>query len=359
MKVFKTRLWEKLKLYRLGYLLVTLKVRHVHGERCISFAKDELIVVCLTKNAESYIPSFINHYIGLGVKHIIILDNGSADDTIKIASMYAGVSVFSCSLPYKKYSLLMRQYLFWRFGKMNHWILCVDIDELFDYPCSDRLHLNELLNYLKARKFTTMVAYMLDMFSEQPVSSLKPGVDDLKNEYPYFDISSISKTDYLTYYPYRGYSNQSKRKIKLNNILPNSEIKHYIGGIRAKIFNLPGVFLIKHPLIFMDGKTELVHEHFVDHASVADTVAVLYHYKFISGISARIDNALKERQYSHDSVEYQKYYQVMKKTPDICLKTDSAMKLESVNDLVDLNFLQVSKDYLEWTGTHNKYSSGS
>lgn len=347
MDAFRARTRRRLKLFWLRYVLAPLKVRHVYGNRRIKYASDELLVVCLAKNARQYINSFIKHYVELGVKHIVILDNDSTDDTVALASGNEKVSVYRCSLPFRKYNLLMRQYLVRRFGKNNHWVLCVDIDELFDYPYSDKIHLDTLLKYLREKSYTTMVAYLLEMFSDQPISRPNPEITDLKKEYPLYDISSVRKSDYLTSYPYSGYSNRFKREVRLDNTLGDPGIGHYAGGIRALIFNLPEVYLIKHPLMFLDGKIKLVHQHFVDHASVADITGVLFHYKFVSGFSEIVDDAIKNQQYSDDSREYRNYSRVLKEHPDICLTTCNARKLGSVNDLIDSNYLKITEDYLQ------------
>ena len=347
------QLRNKLHEFWIKYLILPMNVKHVHGKRFLSYAKDELIVVSLAKNAEVYISSFIDHYIQLGVKHIFILDNGSTDNTVSITSKYPQVSVYQCSLSFREYNLLMRQFLLRRFGRKNRWLLCVDIDELFDYPCSDRINLGAFLRYLSTRKYTTIVAYMLDMFSEQPISHLDTESDNLKQAYPYFDISTISKFDYHEWYPYHGHSNRFIRKEKLQNVLSNPEIKHYSGGIRSKIFDLPNIYLIKHPLIFKDGKAELVHQHFVNYAHVADVSGVLYHYKLSAGFQDRIQDAIKNKQYWNDSLEYTKYHRVIEKIPDICFKTNSAEKFDSVNNLVHVNFLHITKEYIDWCEQHS------
>ena len=345
---------EKIELFWLRRVRMPLSVRHICGKKRITCDDDELVVVSLVKNAEVYINSFIDHYLSLGARHIFILDNGSTDKTVELASNVSGVSVFRCLLPFREYNLLMRQYLVRRFGSKNRWILCVDIDELFDYPCSDRVSLQILLAYLNSRKFTTMVAYMLDMFSGLPLSRLEPGGDNLKMNYPYYDISSVIKTEYPESYPDHGYSNTLQRQSKLHNIPANSAVRHYTGGIRASRFNMPGVYLTKHPLVYINGKTELVHQHFVNHARVADITGLLFHYKFVTGFKARVLDALANKQYWNDSCEYLNYLRELESNVDICLKKDSARKLNSVNELIETDYIQVSKDYMRWCDKYGK-----
>ena len=128
------------------------------------------------------------------------------------------------------------------------------------------------------------------------------------------------------------------------------------GGIRAQLFNLPDVYLIKHPLIFMDGRVEYVHQHFVDHAAIADVTGVLYHYKFVGGFAVKVDDAIANKQYAEDSREYRHYRQVLDKHPHLSLKTDSAAKLNNVKDLVQGKFLQETEKYLDWISSHKHWS---
>jgi len=339
---------EALKLFWLRQIRMPCSVRHVSGPRHVTYARDELVVVTLVRNAEVYIDTFVAHYLELGARHIYVLDNGSSDRTVELASRLSRVSVFYCSLPFRDFNLLMRQYLVRRFGNKNRWILCVDIDELFDYPYSDRIDLRSFLTYLNQRQYTTVVAYLLEMFSELPLSHLDEALGDLKTRCRYFDISSIRKSSYPQRYPDHGYTNRLQQQQELKNTLSNPAIKLYTGGIRASCFDLQGVYLIKHPLVFVDGKSELVHQHFVNQAHVADITAVLYHYKFVAGFRCRVKDALLNRQYWAESVEYLNYDRVLEADGDARLISDTSRVLRSVNDLVDAEFLQVTPEYSVW-----------
>src|SRR5918993_341868 len=140
--------------------LVSLSVKHLHGPKKIAYGPEELVVVCLVRNGRPYVKSFIDHYISLGVKHIIFMDNGSDDDTVAVAQDHERVTVVQTKLPYKHFEYEMKLYLISRFGK-GRWSLYVDIDELFDYPYSDVVGLSSLLRYLNERSYTAVVAQHL------------------------------------------------------------------------------------------------------------------------------------------------------------------------------------------------------
>jgi hypothetical protein len=65
----------------------------------------------------------------------------------------------------------MKEYLVRRFSK-GRWNLCVDIDEFFDLPFSTIATMNALLHYLNMKRYSAVIAQMLDLFSELPLSKL-------------------------------------------------------------------------------------------------------------------------------------------------------------------------------------------
>src|SRR5215208_2763403 len=122
-------------------------IEHLYGPEEVPYADDELVLVCLLRDGRPYIKSFVEHHFSMGVKHIFFLDNGSTDGTVEALKEYENVTVLRTELPFKRYEYPMTQYLIERFGR-GRWCLCVDIDELFDYPYSDVVGLGSLLGYL-------------------------------------------------------------------------------------------------------------------------------------------------------------------------------------------------------------------
>ena len=321
-------------------LILRFNVKHIYGPKTVDYNLDELIVLCLVRDSELHIRSFIEHYLSLGVKHIVFLDNNSTDDTLSLIRNHENVSIFQTKLPYKRYRLVMKLYLMTRFGK-NRWSLYADVDELFDYPFSDVMPLNVLLNYLNDKSYTAVVAHMLDMFSDKPLSSLKSKKDDsLKELYRYYDISNITPMGYFH-----------------RNIMSN-KISIYFGGIRKTLFGSSfeyGQLLTKHPLIFLDRKIIPIYlnDHTVRNAHVADFTCVLFHYKFLSNFSEQALRIAQEEHYYLGSIEYKKIVSVLQQNPDPQIKQETSQELKSVNDLIDNRFLMVSEDYMNWVKEHS------
>lgn len=312
-------------------MILRNSVKHIYGLKDINYAINELIVLCVVRNGETYIKSFIEHYLSLGVKHIVFLDNGSTDDTIAIATKYTNVSVLQTHCPYQKYETLMKKYLVKRFSR-NRWNLFADIDELFDYPFSNVLNLSGLLTYLNENSYTAVVAQMLDMFSNgSSFQDLRVNKNNsLKQLNEYYDVSNISKSSY----PW--------------GFLSNPSVKMHRGGIRKTLFGTNNG-LTKAPLIFLDHKIKpFVDFHHVKNANIADFTGVLLHYPFACSFQEKVYEAVQTDRYQQSaSYEYQMYWNKLIEAPDLIIKQETAHKLKSIDDLVN-GFLVVSENYEKW-----------
>jgi hypothetical protein len=334
----KRRILEDLALIRwVRRWRVHLSVKHLHGPKEIAYAPDELVVVCIVRNGRPYIKSFIDHYLSLGVKHMVFLDNGSEDDTVAVARSYERVTVIQSKLPYKKYEGAMIQYLISRFGK-DRWSLYVDIDELFDYPYSDVVSLSSLLRYLNEKSYTAVVTQVLDMFPDRALSSRVSQKDEpLRELYRFYDLSNIKRKDYNP----------------KSNVVANKDIKRYKDGIRSTLFDVPFA-LTNHRLIFFDGKVRPRASgrglHLIENARLADFSCVLYHYKLVDGFREWAAQVVREKRYTRDLMlrHYNKYHQVLEWNPDVRIRQATARKLGSVNELIDNGFLVVSEEYRRW-----------
>lgn len=323
--------------------VVGLSVKHLHGPKKIAYALDELVVVCVVRDGRPYIKSFIDHYLSLGVKHIVFLDNGSHDDTVAVARDHERVTILQTKLPFKKYELAMKQYLISRFGKAR-WCLYVDVDELFDYPYSNIVGLSCLLGYINEKSYTAVVTQMLDMFPDRALSSRVSQKDEpLKELYKFYDLSNIEKKDYK---PRRG---------RGSNVAANADIKMFKGGIRSTHFDAP-FLLSKHPLIVSDGQVRHRDNglHGIRNARVADFSCVLYHYKLVDGFRERVTQAAQEETYAQATFHYKKYHEVLERNPGIRIRQDTARELGSVNELIDSGFLVVSDEYRRWAADAGK-----
>jgi Glycosyl transferase family 2 len=315
----------------------TLRLRtgvyHVYGKSRLNYSQDELVVICVVRNGRIYVNSFIKYYFALGVKHIVFLDNGSTDNTIQIASRYDNVTILKTDLPYSKYENLMKNYLARRFSK-RRWNLCADIDEFFDWPFSPIVSIGSLLRYLNARCYTAVVAQMLDLFSDLPLTEVRDDPEeDVTKSYKYYDISNIEK---LTYKWSR---------------LSYDDIKMHFGGIRKTIFGSNNG-LTKAPLVFVSPRIQLFKVwHHAENAYIANFTCVLLHYPFTSSFYDKVKDAAAMKRYGYvTSDEYDLYWARLSREPGLILRLDTARRYIGVEPLIDEGFLVASSDYLDWVG---------
>src|SRR5215212_2236193 len=326
------------------------EVEHLHGPEQIPCSETELVVLCLVRDGEPWVKYFIEHYTSLGAKHIVFLDNDSRDSTVSAISKYDGVSVLRTKLPFRVViegivgQILMRRYLIERFGK-GRWSLCVDIDELFDYPYSDVISVDSFLGYLNHKSYTAVIAHTLDMFPESALSRrTQRVVEDLKGEYRFYDISRLA-TMRMT---------KHELASKTNNIVESDEVAvRFRGGIRDNIFGFR-TLLRKYPLVFSDGTLEHVGPHMVNGARVADLTCVLFHYKFYAfSLQDYWHRSIEHKKYGNPNMQrkYAQYAEVLDKDPELQLKRETSRELSSMNDLLENGFLVASEDYVSWVNT--------
>jgi hypothetical protein len=320
--------------------LLPSRIKHIRGPQQASYSLDELLVISVVRNGELYIESFLDHYRSMGVRHFVFLDNGSTDRTVEMLCLHNDVTVLQTYAPYNKYENTMKRYLAERFSP-GRWNLCADIDELFDYPFSERLSLDDFLGYLNANKYTAVVAQVLDMFSDLPLTELQSRANDLLSEkYRFYDISSIDKEEYL-------WSQRS-----------NPEIKMHWGGIRKQVFGTVNG-LTKSPLVLMDGKVKpFITWHHPKGARMADISCLLMHYPFVTSFSAKVEDAVRTGRYGFKvDDEYKAYAKTLRDNERLSLKMESAQRFVGLEPLINARFLVVSANYRQWVSKHSEEQS--
>jgi hypothetical protein len=256
-------------------------IHRVSGPAHFAYADNEFMVVCLVKNGIEYLPSFLRHYRAMGARHFCFIDNESTDDTREVLAHEPDVTTYRTALKHKKFESEIRRVIIERHCR-SRWCMCVDIDELFEFPGADVITSRGFLDYLNVNWFTSVVSYMLDMFAQEPHAA----APYLEDAYPNFDLSNITRGDYFA-----GFEAFCDR-----NVLQEPGIGNYYGGVRQHyIRSGESKFLLtKHPLVFIDHRIEAVTmPHFCNNARVADVTCLLKHYKLTVSLRARIEEGVE------------------------------------------------------------------
>lgn len=326
--------WLRLQRERLAVLRSMVLL---HGPKTVSCAPDEAIIVCLVKDGAFFVREFIEHHQLLGVKHIVFIDNGSTDGTLEIAQQYPNISVWQSRLPVARYELHLRHFAVERYGQGN-WCLCVDIDELFDYPGSEERSFKELLQYMNRHGYTAVVANLLDMFSNDSSHHYghQPGAS-LRETYRYYDVSNIVKCNYYEIeYAY----------FLAKNRLANPATQFFFGGIRRTLFGIHNG-LTKHPLFRVVGDLQpITHAHCSNNAYCADFTAVLYHYKFAGDFHSSVRKRVDQQTWAHG--EDEAYLKKIEELGELSFDQGTSRRLDSTDQLIDDGFVLVSEQFRQW-----------
>lgn len=326
---------------RVRPLVLRASVRHLHGPRRISCGVDELIALCVVRNGALHVTSFLRHHHALGVKHIVLLDNGSTDGTVDLARAFDRVTILQTRRPYRTYETVLKRYLVGRFAR-GRWSLTVDIDELFDYPGSDRMEIGALLAYLNENAYTAVLAQMLDLFSDVPLDRLESSPrDSLKERYCYYDTSEVER------HPYRF------------GTPANPAIRMHAGGIRKAIFGTENGLTKACLIRLVPPVIPFVGFHQVANAAIADFTAVLLHYPFVGTFREKVREAVRTDRYRISARdEYAKYWARLNAGAELRLHRTSARRYAGPDQLLEEGFLVVSPKYRRWAEARSRRRSG-
>jgi len=307
------------------------RIKYLHGPRTVTYGQDELLVITVVRNGQLYVRSFMEHYRALGVAHCVFLDNGSTDDTVDALCSFPNTTVLQTDVPYGKFENTMKRYLAERFSP-GRWNLCADIDELFDYPFSDRLLLQHFLRYLNYHAFSTVVAQMLDMFSDAPLADVRSTPEDrVWEKFTFYDVTTIDRP------PYEWVDR------------PRDDIRMHWGGIRRRAFGTDNG-LTKTALVLMDGKVKpFIEWHHALGGVTADVTCLLRHYPFAGAFVDKVHDAVRTSRYGATTTgEYVAYANALEANPKLTLMSKSARAFTGVEPLIDDRFLVVSDEYRRW-----------
>jgi len=250
---------------------------------------DIICLVC-TRNEMLRLPDFLRHHRELGVARFAVLDNGSEDGTLEYLLDQPDVDVFSVSGSFSEArgGMYWRERLAARYG-YGRWYLIIDADELLVYSGMQRRNLHDLAKYLTGWGSKALLAPMIDMYSDKPLSdySYVRG-DRLIEACRFFDGSS---------YKVHWHEHQ---------------IIGLSGGPRVRLLsNETGAFgnyINKYPFFFWDRSVRRRNIHnFYAYRHKPGPSGALLHFKFLPDFGEQVDRALKDGQYWNHSTQYKIY----------------------------------------------------
>lgn len=281
-------------------------LKHSRELRCVqnntkSISKKDIVLFCTLKNEAHRIDFFLDYYRKLGVRHFVLVDNGSSDGLMELLGGCEDVSVFYTEGSYKESNFGMHwlNFLLWKYG-VGRWCLTCDPDEFLVYPYMDSRDLYDLTDYLGSVGQESFFAPMIDMYSDGLVSDtyLASGQSPL-SVCRFFDAASYTK--------------------QFNKGFKNFYIQ---GGVRQRVFSkerpeaspaLNKVPLIKWNLYsaYVSSMHMAIPRRFNNACAPHKTSGALLHFKFIGQLQEKVAEELVSKQHYNDSAEYKLYGKVI------------------------------------------------
>lgn len=313
-------------------LAVLMRSRHLHGPRRVSLADDDCATVTLLRNGAFFLDKLLAHHRALGVRHSLIIDNGSTDDSVAIARRHPDVTILRNTLPPLRYEKALRRALARRHIK-GGWLLFVDVDELFLPPLGHRDALRRLVRYCNAAGFTAVQCQMLDLFSDLSLSvtARMTHAEALKH-FRRYSLADVEARDFFD--PGLPFASHV-----VNSRCADRNIRFLFGGIRKRQFG-EACCLSKQALVRNLPEIGLqAHPHLSENVRCADVSALLLHYKFAGDVLAREADQVARGVWKHG--EDRARVRMLTDRPDFRIDCPAKQTFTGPEPLVEQGFLHV------------------
>lgn len=286
----------------------------------------EIRLFAMARNEDLRLPWFFDYYRSLGVDRFFFIDNGSTDGTLDIVRSQPDTHLFQTQESFKRY-YYWNEVLFDRYGQ-GHWCLAVDIDECLTYPHQERFDLRALTRYLDEQGHGYLLSLLLDMYSDRPIHDVgyEPGEDPLAR-CPFFDTAYRSLD--VTLWNPKSYSRY--------------DIVRFTGNVRERAFGQSYHNLTKVPLFKYAADTYVAPgRHAIDGPVASDLQGTVLHFKYLQDFAPRAAIEAERKQHANEGFTYRSYDQVMRKSPDLCLRGPESVRYEGTEQLTALGLAKTS-----------------
>jgi len=285
----------------------------VVAKRTEAIKPEDILLFSTLRNERVRLPYFLRYYREMGINHFLIVDNDSDDGTREYLAEQKDVSLWHTTASYKaaRYGMDWMNWLLLRYGH-NHWTLTVDPDEFLVYPFSDTRPIRALTDWLDTYDIRSFPAMLLDMYPKGPIDAqpYREGQNPLEIA-QWFDSGNYT--------------------ISRNWYYNNLWIQ---GGPRSRMFFADAPYsapsLNKIPLVKWQRRYAYVSS---THMLLPRGLNVVYddwggekvsgcllHAKFISPLTAKVEEELERREHFASSREYIAYSEQLSSEPDLWCK---------------------------------------
>ncbi len=135
----------------------------------------DIVLICVTRNAAKYLPSFLAHYRKLGIARFAFVDDRSDDGTRALLLAAPDVDVYGSTADFRRSNggLIWRDMLVDLYGR-DRWYVSIDSDEYLVYPGVETRPLSAFVADLERRGFKRGLAAMVDIYPDAPLDRTPP-----------------------------------------------------------------------------------------------------------------------------------------------------------------------------------------
>jgi hypothetical protein len=289
--------------------------------------KNDIILCCCQRNEFPRLPFFFEYYRRLGVAHFLFIDNNSDDGSREWLAEQADCSVWRTSASYKdsNFGIDWANALLRRYGS-GHWCLTVDPDEFLVFPRMETRSLRGLCQLLDEEARRSFQAVMLDAYSDKPLSEshYRTGEDPFA-VCPYFDRDGYIQDE--------GWGHATF-------IQGGPRLRTYFAENPAAAPALNKTPLVRWRWHYHYRSS--MHDcrpYYLNNAQrlrPMPTTGCLFHFKFMSSLSAKVTEEMTRKQHYANSAEYKRYASAA----DVILYREGvSTRYESSQQLVELGLM--------------------
>lgn len=313
-----------------GYVHEVLKEMHSTTLGRVSRATsastlNEPTLISVVKDEIDRLHDFLRHYRAAGICRFSIIDNGSTDGTVDFLKAQADVDLFTANRPFtwqRKHGWIFLAMMMSGRNE-NTWFMYADADEHIVFTGMESRTFGELARQMDRKGISRVRGVLLDMYPNGPLlQSRYLSQDNLITSYPYFDRD--------------GYIEEKYREIVSRK-----------GGPRKRAFgHVDRAFrpeLTKYPLFRLAGNDVFANPHHVwpyDGNFTSPCYLGILHFKFLPGLVDRVNQAVAQKTYWDNSIEYRCYQRVLSEQPNLSLHGPVSARYESPRSLLECGIIE-------------------
>lgn len=299
----------------------------------VGSTQQSVLVLCVVRNEQKRLPHFLRHYRQIGVTEFVFVDNGSTDRTREMLLSSPSIAIYEAQGRYSQSNYGVT----WTNALLNviahgRWVLVVDADELLIYPRYETTPIASLCGFLTSVGASGLKTFLLDMYSDQPLSSDSPDLDshgNLLDRYCLYDVDSYHQRD-TQGVPIRG-------------------------GPRHRLFwngrdeGDKSPVLIKYPLVrWEQGNEFLASTHHLKSVRTSGLTGALLHFKLTEGFRERTEIEVARAEHWDSSRQYQTYLRGLQASPHLTAVYSGTRTFSGSQALVDSGLMREPPAYVVW-----------